>query len=257
MLTRLTIRFFDVLLILTGSVLAVIGFSALLQKTETQSTTVSITALEKGEIPDARWLRVTGGHLYWGGRINRVKTDRRGNEQKTTFYVPLASEAQAAAWAARESAGGKSALANCRVLVALDPATMRTKFPAEYAGTGENLTTPFDPEGTSHPASAADRDLREFLSANFTDVNLEQLRLLNEGRSPMQKGTAAVLLAAGLALVGVGVLLWRRKRARRNLSPPMVPPAMVPPGGYPPYPAGAVPPLPGSQSPPPMPFRQP
>jgi hypothetical protein len=255
----LIIRFFDVLLIIAGIVLAIAGVTSLTGKTEEQPTTVSIDALEKGQKPDAKWLKVTGGELYFAGTAKDVKIDKRGNKKDGEgYYIPLGSKTQILEWAIA-GVGGKKSLKNCQVLVFLDRDVVKEKWPQLADGNAPSLSAPFEPDGTIVVGTEASSRLRDHYTSNYPDLTLANLNVLSHGDKPLQRSGAAVMLGAGLTMVVVGVLIWRIKRSRRSQmamapmygapgmqpmygAPGMPPGGMLPPGGLPPRPLAGMPP---------------
>lgn len=262
----LIIRFFDILLIIAGAVMAVVGTRSLTGRTEEAPTEVSIAALEKGEKPEARWLKISDGELFFSGTAKDVKIRKGEKSDGEGFYIPMGSKQQVLQWSLSELTG-KPSLKNCRVLVVVDRSIVAEKWPEMLAGNPPKNPGTFTAEGTIVAGTDASTRLQKFYNEKYSDLDLSQLSVLSNGDKPLQKGGAALLLGCGTGMVILGVLVWRVKRHRRvaALTPPVwsTPPVTGMPPGYPQAPGypgmpgapGYAPPPQqhGTQAPPPFP----
>jgi hypothetical protein len=261
----LIVRFFDSLLIIAGLALTIVGVSSITGKSEEQPTAISITALESGQKPDAKWLKVTDGELFFPAFAKDTRTDSSGNQTDgVNYYFPLGSKEQMRKWLLASSSG-KISITGCKVIVSIDREVVKTKWPELIDG---KLTTrfsaPFTPDGTVVAGDTASHKLRDYYHKDFPDLDLSNTLILSNGDKPLQRDRALWMLVAGIVMVVAGVMIWRVKRHRRRQDaamlagagmPPMgYPPAGYPPAGYPPagYPPGAYPPpgYPPAQYPP-------
>jgi hypothetical protein len=213
-------------MVLFGAAWVTKGSFALTQKEETEPTQVSIFDLETGVRPEARWLEITGGHLFWLDSFKhvRVLVDEDGDSTPTDenitkevgVYVPLVSARQAQVW--MEQSREKRSFARCSAFVYFSNQTMAQLYPDVARGEPKQLTHHYTGRGTVRPIARMDRSLRNKLASQLPGIDTERTMLVHHGSRPAPRGVVATWIGFGFACSLPGVL-WIRWRRRRRTQP--------------------------------------
>jgi len=211
-------------LMFVGGVWIVGGLATLSGDVETTPTKVSISALERSEFPDAQWLEVSNGYLYWPEAFSHFKTRQflmdGSVEQEVTkglgYYVPLVSGQLAETWLQDTASGQSVSYESCRVLVFFAQQVADRAFPGLARGVApEQPTELFTVNGISNAAGDLEEEVAEALEGGTTNLDLSGMIVVRHTDEPLQKGTAAGIVVMGLVVAGPS-FLWVRWRARRR-----------------------------------------
>ena len=215
-------------LLFLGGVSILSGATTLLRPIETEATTVSITWLEAGQMPEPRWLEVTDGVLYWPGAFQITEAWTHQETGQTAFttsndwYVPLVSAQRAG----ELLQSNQRSLRGCKVVVRVADADGKKMF---SKGLRAMMLTPFTAKGRTTIATRLESSLVEHLEENVSTLDLTSTLVLDHGDRPMQAGEAQVSLVIGLVFATPGFLWIRWRRKRKRLAAAQVLPADVSP----------------------------
>lgn len=218
MFAKLLFRAAPFLLMVAGAILSAGGLAGLFRRAESVPTVASIEEIEAGKAPQAEWLKVSGGHLYWPGAVQDVAHHSGGWSEVEAVYVPLVSQSVAQEWDAAGSPRQRSA-GRCKLMVRLKKDVISAKFPFAAQGIAPHSTDPFEPDGLSTAAGTVVPERISSVAHGLWaagTLDLSNMTLLEHDTRPLQKGEAGLVLAVGLATVVGGLLLGRWMRVRRR-----------------------------------------
>jgi len=216
-LHRLAIGLLPYALVVAGAIMCLIGARVIFSNVETSPTEVPIQSLEKGELPEAKWLKITDGRLYWPEGVRQGVRTKKGEElEALAHYVPLVSEGTVRLWLASHKGQRPVSYDHCRVIVRLSGEFVKERFPEMADGKVEHpsdAASLFEVSGTRQSATELPKVVKSALAEGVVNVDFAKLCVVDHGSQPMQRTDALPLICLGVFCLATGSL-WTRARFR-------------------------------------------
>ncbi|MDJ0974073.1 MAG: hypothetical protein QNJ98_06400 [Planctomycetota bacterium] len=214
-------RILSIALLALGGLFALVAFASLGQLSSGYNpewATASIADLEADRAPEADFVRIRDGLLFWPAMLVSYEEHMRTKETREKgVYVPLVSKRHGDELVRQLLEDGAADFSGVRAYVFLSQERMEDEFDGATSmeEIGANMT-PYAVEGLIKPASELPSHVAQYLAVEFMSVRQSGLAYVSQGVEPVTVSSAIVSGILGFLLLLAGLRLRRHARAERK-----------------------------------------
>lgn len=198
-------KLFPLLLVFVGIIMLAGSLPTVIGGAETQPTEIDIQNLaDRGDTP--KWLTIKGACFFMPEVLIDTEVNEKTKEEKIkAYYVPMVTSADAVV---RLEAWSEDRLANTPeqlVIVRYSPKEYEARFPEPDNADELDIDDFYKAgEATGTVMKPSTQRLRDAIASDW-QINVNTVTFINEGRKPIQAGSAIGLSAIGAILIVVGM----------------------------------------------------